>query len=353
MFDRPTVLVLGAGAGFDIKMPLGDRLAELIANAVNFYLEAGALTKGDARIASALQRLSQPQGGWGHFLIAGRMIADGIRYSRSIDNYVHSHSDKEAVKTVAKMAIVQTILDAEKECHIAIDSKVNPPRFKDEGEAHKSWLSDFFTVLQDGIVEAKNLDRIFDNLTIISFNYDRCVEHYLFHVMQRLYPSKGEGFVTELITSKLKILHPYGVVGNLPWQSRTNAVHFGGGSHDNDLAALSSQIRTYNEEVDDKEKIAQVRAAMASAKRIVFLGFHFHKQNVELLAQQAESPDLTGGVVVYGTQIGRSSADLEMIEHHRMPRILHGRRIMESSNYKTVGRGCKELLRDYGSVLTG
>ncbi len=149
------------------------------------------------------------------------MIAEGIKYSRSIDNYVHSHSDKEAVKTVAKIAIVQTILDAERACHISIDPQVHPPRFKDERRAHKSWLSDFFTVLQDGIVESKNLDEIFDNLTIINFNYDRCIEHYLFHVMHRLYPSKGEGHLTGLLNQKLKILHPYGLVGNLPWQSRT------------------------------------------------------------------------------------------------------------------------------------
>jgi hypothetical protein len=62
MFDRPTVIVMGAGTGFDIKMPLGDDLADLIANAVNFYFEGGTLTRGDVRIVSALQRMAQPQG---------------------------------------------------------------------------------------------------------------------------------------------------------------------------------------------------------------------------------------------------------------------------------------------------
>lgn len=115
-------------------------------------------------------------------------------------------------------------------------------------------------------------NEIFDNLTIINFNYDRCIEHYLFHVMQRLYPSKGEGHLTGLLNQKLKILHPYGLVGNLPWQSRTNFVQFGGGAGNN-LAALSNQIRTYNEEVDDKQKIADIRGALAEAQRICFLVF--------------------------------------------------------------------------------
>jgi hypothetical protein len=350
MLDQPTVIVVGAGAGFDIEMPLGDGLADCIASAVSFYFEGGEITRGDARIASALQR--QSRGGWGQFLVAGRMIADGIRYSKSIDNYVHSHSDKEPVKTVAKMAIVQTILDAERSCHISIDPQVHPLRFRDEPRAHASWLSQFFTVLQEGIVEAKNLDEIFDNLTIINFNYDRCIEHYLFHVMQRLYPSKGEGRLTELLNQKLKIFHPYGVVGNLPWQSNTGAVHFGGGSDQYDLALLSDQIRTYNEEVTDTKKVADVRAALAAARRIVFLGFHFHKQNVELLAPNKDDNDLTGRVLIYATQVGRSPADIEIIESRRLARILHGRLLMSASSFQPQ-RGCKELFRDFGGILAG
>jgi hypothetical protein len=250
MLDKPTVFVIGAGAGFDIGMPLGDDLADLIASGVSFYFEQGILTKGNDYIASGLQRIAQHQKiNWEPFMLAGRMIAGGIKYTRSIDNYVHTHSDKEAVKTVAKVAIVQTILEAEGQCAIAIDPQQFPPQFREEDKAHKSWLSAFFTILQDGVIEAKNLDQIFSNLTIVNFNYDRCVEHYLYYVMQRLYPSKAEGYVAELMNTKLKVLHPYGSVGNLPWQSKTNAVRFGGERDGNDLATLSAGIRTYNEEV--------------------------------------------------------------------------------------------------------
>ena len=104
MLDKPTVFVIGAGAGFDIGMPLGDDLADLIATGVSFYFERGNLTKGNGRIASGLQRIAQHQKmNWESYMLAGRMIAGGIRYTRSIDNYVHTHSDKEAVKTVAKV----------------------------------------------------------------------------------------------------------------------------------------------------------------------------------------------------------------------------------------------------------
>jgi hypothetical protein len=336
MLDRPTVFVIGAGAGFDIGMPLGDDLADQIAGGVHFYYEHGNLTKGNAHMAAALQRISQHgKTNWEAFLIAGRMIAGGMKYTRSIDNYVHTHSDKEAVKTVAKVAIVQTILEAERQSAIAIDPQQFPPQFREEEKGHKSWLSDFFTMLQDGVIEAKNLNKIFSNLTIVNFNYDRCIDHYLFHVMQRLYPSKGEAYVTELMKTTLKILHPYGSVGNLPWQSETNAVRFGGEQNGNDLGSLSDQIRTYNEEVDDTKKIGELRTAMAEAKRIVFLGFHFHKQNVELLSPEVDKPDLKGTVSIYGTRVNRSPADMESIQNVKMRRILHGRTELPSSAYVT------------------
>jgi hypothetical protein len=353
MLDRPTVFVIGARAGFDIEMPLGDKLADLIAEAVSFYYEKGHLVKGNLEMAQALQRISQnKKGNWDAFLVAGRMIAGGIKYTRSIDNYVHSHSDKEAVKTVAKVAIVQMILEAERECAISIDPQQFPPRFREEAAAHESWLSDFFTMLQGGVIEAKNLNKIFGNLTIINFNYDRCIEHYLFHVMQRLYPSKGEAYVTELMNTTLKILHPYGAVGNLPWQAKTNVVRFGGEKTDNDLATLSDQLRTYNEEIDDKTKIEEIRTVMAEAKRLVFLGFHFHRQNVELLSPEADKPDLKGTVSVYGTRVSRSPADMEIIQNNRMRRILHGRTELPSSAY-TTECDCKKLFRDFGGTLSG
>jgi hypothetical protein len=349
MFDKPTVLVIGAGAGFDIEMPLGDSLAGKIAAAADFYIADGGYKRGDVRIATALQQM----GDWERFLTAGRMIASGIQYSKSIDNYVHTHSDKADVKTVAKLAIVQTILDAEKGCHIALEPEIHPPRFRDEVRAYSSWLTDFFTVLQDGVVEARNLDDIFENLTIVNFNYDRCIEHFLFHVMQRLYPSKGEGYLTELMNAKLKIIHPYGVVGSLPWQTRTNAVQFGGGSrYIEDLAALSQQIRTYNEEIDDKTKVREVRRSLGAASRIIFLGFHFHKQNVELLSAGEDVPDYSGRVLIYGTQVNRSYSDIEIIRDRRLPQILHGRTPMEASQF-THERDCKALFRDFGGVLSG
>ena len=47
---------------------------------------------------------------------------------------------------------------------------------------------------------SENLGDVFKHLTIVNFNYDRGVEHFLFHAMQA-WSLKNEGEVAELMKS--------------------------------------------------------------------------------------------------------------------------------------------------------
>src|SRR5262245_44429933 len=154
MLDRSTVFIIGAGAGDGLDMPTGVALSASIAEAVNFYVDDGNVVQGQPRIFDSLKRLSQ-QGTFSleRLVTAGRMIAGGIRHSGSIDNYVNTHSDKAHVAAVAKIAIVDTILDAERGSALWVDSAKHPYRFQNHIAVQGSWLSNFFGVLQDGIIE--------------------------------------------------------------------------------------------------------------------------------------------------------------------------------------------------------
>ncbi|MBV9460013.1 MAG: hypothetical protein JO141_21210 [Bradyrhizobium sp.] len=180
MMNKQTVIVIGAGAGVDIDMPVGSKLAGEIAEDTNFRTDAGKRLGGDERVWAASVQMAKLVGiDQSSTLVAGRSIARGITYAQSIDNYVHAHSDKEIIKIVAKNAIVHRILEAERNSALFIDPSARG-LFKKEEKVSQSWLQPFFTTLQDGIVEADNLENIFDNLSIINFNYDRCIEHFLF-----------------------------------------------------------------------------------------------------------------------------------------------------------------------------
>jgi hypothetical protein len=353
MLNKQTVFVIGAGAGFDLDMPVGNQLANEIAEETNFRFKAGVLEGGDERVWIASRnmavavRIDQTS-----TMSAGRMITRGITYAQSIDNFVHTHSDKEAVKIVAKNAIAHRILEAERNSSLFM----NPAAFgdfKDEEKVRNSWLQAFFSTLQDGVVEASNIENIFDNIGIINFNYDRCIEHFLFQAMQRLYPGKGSEYLADLIGRKLKIIHPYGAVGTLEWQGTNPSIQFGAKDDSYDLAKLSGGIRTYNEEVEDQQKIAELRNLVSAAGRIVFLGFHFHKQNIELISPPSKTPHLTGDVEVYATHVNRSPADKEFITLNRISRMLHGRRVYDVLSSTRDDCDCAQLFKRFGIRLAG
>ena len=103
MMNKQTVIVIGAGAGVDIDMPVGSKLAGEIAEDTNFRTDAGKRLGGDERVWAASVQMAKLVGiDQSSTLVAGRSIARGITYAQSIDNYVHAHSDKEIIKIVAK-----------------------------------------------------------------------------------------------------------------------------------------------------------------------------------------------------------------------------------------------------------
>jgi len=169
--------------------------------------------------------------------------------------------------------------------------------------------------------------------------------------MQRLYPAKGT-YLADLISRKLKIIHPYGVVGELEWQGSGPSIQFGAKDDSYDLAKLSGGIRTYNEEVEDKKKINELRDLVNAAGRIVFLGFHFHEQNIELISPEPNEPELKGIIDMFATQVDRSQADKDFISHHRLRRVMHGRTLHPISSVRD-DCDCTELFKRFGILLAG
>jgi hypothetical protein len=60
------------------------------------------------------------------------------------------------------------------------------------------------------------------NLVLIIFNYDRCIEHYLFHSLVNYHEMSREQ-AAELMAG-VRIYHPYGKVGNLPWENSAPSI---------------------------------------------------------------------------------------------------------------------------------
>jgi hypothetical protein len=131
-------------------------------------------------------------------------------------------------------------------------------------------------------VTSKNLDSVFPALTFISFNYDRCLEFFIYHALQQSY-GIDERKAADICNSA-KIYHPYGVVGALPYQNKNSNVSFGSEKITNRCVEMAAGIRTYTEEAADDCQASAINDAVSKAERLVFLGFGFHRQNLDILA---------------------------------------------------------------------
>jgi hypothetical protein len=150
-----------------------------------------------------------------------------------------------------------------------------------------TWYVRFFRLLIQDTRRAE-LDNFFENVSFIVFNYDRCIGHFLVNALQKHSGVNEENAVN--IMGNLKIIHPYGVVGCLPWQtSDMNGVRFGGEKEGTDILKISGQIRTFTEHVHDEESIDAIKGEVENADVIIFLGFAFYDQNMDILRPRQNS----------------------------------------------------------------
>ena len=99
----------------------------------------------------------------------------------------------------AKLAIAKAILQAERSSLIYADPQGRNDPFE---KASDSWLAFLLRDLTRGLGK-DDLSVAFENLTIINFNYDRCVEHFAYHWFQRVYDTSETELRWSAMTSEL------------------------------------------------------------------------------------------------------------------------------------------------------
>jgi hypothetical protein len=152
----------------------------------------------------------------------------------------------------------------------------------------------------------RDISNIFDNVSVITFNYDRCIERYLVHSLENYLGLNATE--AELLMSRLTIVHPYGQVGKLP-TSTVGGVAFGERIHSSKLPAVAAQIRTFTERVESDDVLSLMHSLLYEAEVVVYLGFSFGDMNMDLMSL-SQSRDR----VVYGTSFGISKANQRVIE---------------------------------------
>lgn len=348
MFRAKTVFVLGAGASAEVGLPVGETLKGIIAKKIDIQFKFGnEQISGDHQITSALrEQVRQPDGRGGDiypYLHAAWRLRDALPHAISIDHALDAHRDDELAKVCGKLAIVRSILEAEQNSKIGYSR--NERRQLNFDQVADTWFVKFVHLLTESVPK-NEINKIFDNVTFVSFNYDRCIEHYLHEALQKYY-ALDEKAATEIM-KPLKIFHPYGSVGKLPWQDPDHTLQVPYGAERYNLLELSKQIKTFHETVDEKAEIDNIAREIHKAKIIVFLGFAFHEQNLKLIDPKMNSHPKR----VYATVWEVSDSNRTVIMSAIGDLLKSNQGVTPGAFEFAVGLKCARLLHNFSRILT-
>lgn len=345
MFRAKTVLVIGAGASAEVGLPVGSELLEQIVKRTHITYDWRDLKSGDPEIVRAL-KLYLNEGNAveelnGH-INAAWQLSSSAQQALSIDNVIDALEDKR-IELVGKLGIVRSILSAENKSHF-----FSPVGYQENTLQLHLFKPTWYNSLTQLLIEnckRSEIECIFNNIEIINFNYDRCLEHYLPISLANYYGLD----VTQVqkIMPSLVVHRPYGAAGRLPWQvGEAPSIALGGGRPE-ELAAIAPQIRTFTERVEEGDELDAIRMSISNADRIVFIGFAFHRQNVELLSTRTQSH-----VEIVATAYNISKSDQEVIQEELLDAFQIKDPINGHHRIILADMKCNQFFKEYWRTLT-
>ena len=348
-----TLFVIGAGASKEANLPTGEELKRHISRLLSLREhDFSEPSFEDKLISQAIYVLSRSSHNTNininikPYINAAKHICDALPQASSIDSFIDSQPENEIIANCGKLGIVRSILDAEKNSKLCIDGSNINNKMNFNGLAN-TWYTPFFQILTGGKAKMYLSER-FKSVTLIIFNYDRCVEHFLFHNLKNFYRME-DSEAAELI-NQMNIYHTYGSVGSLPWEIKRNSnsvIDFGGERLlAGELLKLKDKIQTFTEGTDpDSSDVSAIKTHMVEANRIIFLGFAFHELNMELIAPNKPITEPKNKPQFYASTVGIS-------ENHKEAIRLHIERMYEDKIFVNMAdKKCYELFSEFGRSL--
>ena len=213
MINKPMVLVLGAGASVDYGYPTGGTLKELI------------IDDNSKRRQSIVNQITEQKISMRDY----NVFVESFKLSgqTSIDTFLEKRSE---FNDIGKLLIV-----------IYLSSKENVSDLFDKNRVKQDWYSYLFNIMDGN----SSFDGFGDNkLSIITFNYDRSLETYLFTALRYTY-KKTDHEVADVL-AKIPILHVHGKLGDLDWQS-DNGITYGEIAGSSKIKQAANSIRIISE----------------------------------------------------------------------------------------------------------
>lgn len=279
MIRTKTAVVIGSGASVEIELPGQREMLASIAQGFDFQRLGSDLATPETGVFDALFRKVKNEGE--KLREAALRIRAGSRLSTSIHALLQQHGEDAHVVAAGKLAVAYYTLKAERDCAMEAEPR-DPGDLPFRG--NENWLYQLGLMVVDGVSRSR-AEHCLDNLQIVNFNTDRAVEHYIPWVLH-----SGFGMpITEaqqLCAEKLKLVHPYGRAGRLPWQAGGDASADWGADDMKALFKVAEGIRTPSELAGDRQLKASIQSGLGGARRLVFVGFDFNSLDTTNLFQE-------------------------------------------------------------------
>jgi len=308
MITTPAVLILGAGASMPFGYPSGSGLHELVCTAIEenqtqdpffYYMKMAGFDDTNVRK-------------FGHALRRG---------GASVDAFLEA---RDEFHKVGKAAMGYFLAQVENE-----DKLFAKMGSGDKGNWYWSLanaIDAYFYELQD------------NKLTIVTFNYDRSLEHFLFTHLKEKFKEDDAAVANQL--KGLGFIHLHGQLGALPWQDREEPKREYGCVNDNDVAESAKGIQIISEAQEEGPDFEAAWAAIGNAHRIYFLGFGYHSTNLERLRLSAAR----NGASIAGTIMGLTAYEIAKVRM-QIRECLTSRAKQASIEVNLVGDGCFNFFR--------
>jgi hypothetical protein len=296
MFKRKTVFVIGAGCSKEFGLPLGSELRDDVHKLVSKARTAEVDALEYAFTTSGIPMANANVG------VRFNQLKNGLHTRPSVDQYLDFHRTDVALVALGKMAISQAILEREVKSNLS-DEILGAGL----SLISTTWISQLFYLMCDSTAIESPSD-IFANVSFICFNYDRCIEKFFLYALTHL---SGRGWTdsVNIVSKYLNIVHPYGTIDSLNLahpQSITNGDAF---FPVEGMVGMLKQaprfLRTFTEGITDQDQMRAIKEIMVGSEQIIFLGFSFLDQNMELL----KLPHGTPLSIVYANCFGLSHTD--------------------------------------------
>lgn len=344
LFRAKTLLVIGAGASVEVGLPVGADLLKNIADLTHITFERYRQMSGDPLVLEALKIILDEGNDvtkLNDHIRAGWQLGVSAKQALSIDNVIDALEDPK-IELIGKLGIARAILKAEAGSPPFRHEPAPKPEL-DPSKFAGTWYSYLTKVLTEGIKRSE-VKNIFSNVEIINFNYDRCLEHYLTWSLASYYGIEQDEIKNAM--QGLVVHRPYGVVGRLPWQAGTGPSVGFGECRAKNLAEVAQQIRTFTEQVEEGTALEELRSSVSGADRIIFLGFAFHRQNVELISQKVQAH-----TEIVATAFGISRSDKSVIEDE-LEKAFEFEGLLNEGRIELAEMKCANFFHEYWRTIT-